>query len=275
MTVNFTNNFFAKARGLTFEDSASVTWSFDQTTNELTATGSGGGGSTPYPTTLPNLQYWFDASLINADAGGAVPAAQNLSPAFSALTPLSISAQPPVVSSSQLNAKNTVTFNSTASQAYNCNTLESAGGANTGFFLPSSTGFFVFNSAGISVNQSLICGGSNSLGFGINSSALYLTLAFVGTIGASTAPLLSNTWYQVNYTYNSVTGVYSFRVAQTGAGSGTQTATVSAVTSGLGWTTGYGQYFNGALAEAIVYDRVLTNTEITTMETYLNTKWGV
>lgn len=42
--VSLTKNFFGTARGLTFKDSASVTWSFNQNTNELTATSSGGGG---------------------------------------------------------------------------------------------------------------------------------------------------------------------------------------------------------------------------------------
>lgn len=45
MTFSLTKNFFGTARGLTFKDSASVTWSFNQNTNEITATGGGGGGS--------------------------------------------------------------------------------------------------------------------------------------------------------------------------------------------------------------------------------------
>jgi hypothetical protein len=44
VTVALTSNFFANARGITFEDTASVTWALDPATNELTATASGGGG---------------------------------------------------------------------------------------------------------------------------------------------------------------------------------------------------------------------------------------
>lgn len=63
MTVKLTNNFFAKARGLIFEDSGSITWSFDPTTNELTAVGSSGGSVTlgnGAPTTLigPGALYF-------------------------------------------------------------------------------------------------------------------------------------------------------------------------------------------------------------------------
>jgi hypothetical protein len=58
MTVALKNNFFATARGLTFEDSTSVTWSLNANTNQLTATAltagassnlaGGAAGSLPY-----------------------------------------------------------------------------------------------------------------------------------------------------------------------------------------------------------------------------------
>jgi len=36
-----------------------------------------------------------------------------------------------------------------------------------------------------------------------------------------------------------------------------------------------GENFQGQLAAVIVYNRVLTTTEITNVENYLNAKWGV
>lgn len=44
--VLWTANFLKNARGLTIADSATVTWTFNKSTNTLTATGSGGGGPT-------------------------------------------------------------------------------------------------------------------------------------------------------------------------------------------------------------------------------------
>lgn len=44
MSVSLTRNFFGNARGLKFKDTASVTWSLNANTNELSATASGGGG---------------------------------------------------------------------------------------------------------------------------------------------------------------------------------------------------------------------------------------
>lgn len=44
MTVSLTSSFFKNARGLTLKDSATVTWAINKNTNEISATGSGGGG---------------------------------------------------------------------------------------------------------------------------------------------------------------------------------------------------------------------------------------
>lgn len=45
MTVKLNNNFFLNARGIILQDSASITWAIDTTTNKITATGSGGAGT--------------------------------------------------------------------------------------------------------------------------------------------------------------------------------------------------------------------------------------
>lgn len=44
MTVKLVSNFFSNARGITFKDGGGITWTFNQTTNEMTATGAGGAG---------------------------------------------------------------------------------------------------------------------------------------------------------------------------------------------------------------------------------------
>jgi hypothetical protein len=46
VTVALTNNFFAKARGLTLLDSAQIVWSINKNTNEITATAAGALGGT-------------------------------------------------------------------------------------------------------------------------------------------------------------------------------------------------------------------------------------
>jgi hypothetical protein len=85
-----------------------------------------------------------------------------------------------------------------------------------------------------------------------------------------------STWAQVNVTYNSSTGAWAIRSARTANGSGTNVQSITGNTSAIGWNpNASGNEFTGQIAELIAYNRVLTNTEITTVETYLNTKWGV
>jgi hypothetical protein len=44
MTVKLTSNFLSNSRGITFLDGGGITWTFNQATNALTATGAGGAG---------------------------------------------------------------------------------------------------------------------------------------------------------------------------------------------------------------------------------------
>lgn len=79
MTVSLKSNFFANARGFTFEDSASVTWSFNTNTNQLTATSSGGGGGggvTSLASAAGTITFSASTGAVNADLptqGGVTP----------------------------------------------------------------------------------------------------------------------------------------------------------------------------------------------------------
>lgn len=229
----------------------------------------GGGGPSPgFPTTLPNLQYWFDASLLNADAASNVPLAQNSTPALAAMSPITNTCPSPQVSATQLNSKNVVTLNGS-----NQGWVFTAGG----MFLPESTAFVVFNSPAVSTTQAVFSGGAaGSLEFYVGAASLNLADAFVAVLATSSAVLSNSTWYQANYTYDSVAGNYAFRVAQAAAGSGSGvTSTINSMSNGICNTPGFGQWFGGSIAEIIVYDRVLTAPEIASVEAYLFAKWGV
>jgi Concanavalin A-like lectin/glucanases superfamily len=63
--ILFRKEFLGTARGLTFADTASVTWAFDKATNRLTATASGGGGGGP--TALDDLTDVTITAAANGD----------------------------------------------------------------------------------------------------------------------------------------------------------------------------------------------------------------
>jgi hypothetical protein len=139
--------------------------------------------------------------------------------------------------------------------------------------------FVVFNTTSTTTDQSLISGGANSFSLqiaGSGNNALNLSNSFVANSPAGSAVLSPNTWFQVNATWNQPSGAYAFRVAQAAAGSGSwSSGTMNGISNAIGWTSGYGQSFVGEIAEIIEFDRVLSSGEITAIETYLNTKWGV
>jgi hypothetical protein len=80
----------------------------------------------------------------------------------------------------------------------------------------------------------------------------------------------------VNATYDSSTGDYAFRVNESAGSSGTNAKTISTNNAGIGYDyPGNAQDLNSQVAEIIVYNRVLTSPEITSIETYLNSKYGI
>jgi hypothetical protein len=83
MTVSLKSNFFSNARGLTFEDSATVTWSFNANSNQLTATGSGGGGgSSANPSATIGLSAVNGTASTFMTSDSAPPLSQAIAPTW-------------------------------------------------------------------------------------------------------------------------------------------------------------------------------------------------
>jgi hypothetical protein len=233
----------------------------------LTAASNGSGGSTPVPGTIPNLLYWFQADLITVDFLPVLPNSSSIpqyvpTAAGSGATGLA----------STLNSKNVVSFPGGSTGDYD---FPSTGP--NGFLLHNSTTFMVFKPTIVSgVGQNFHTGGSGSLEVDIDASGqLQIVKSLIAIIGSSTVTLATGVWFQGNVTYNDTTGAYAFRVAQTAAGSGTNVQGITAANLHIGYVPGFAFYLNGSLAELIVYNRVLTPTEVTNVEAYLHTKWGV
>jgi hypothetical protein len=230
----------------------------------------GGGGSTPVPGTIPDLVFWFDGNAPLMTTGAHLESLQNLCPWMPAYSPfLTGGAKGATRSATTLNSKNLMTFPGSADAAY---LMPGAGP-----IMPEFTGFVVFN-AGAASTMSFCCGASSaSLEFDYTSGgALNLTASFVAGIGNSTTTVAPGTAFQGNATYDGATGNYAFRISQAAAGSGTNSQSITSGSGGIGFDPQInGQYLNGMLAELIIYNRVLSPTEIANVEAYLHTKWGV
>lgn len=235
-----------------------VTWVKFGTPSEATAV----------PAAIADLMLWVDANVPLLSSGTVLPYLPNNAPGFSVMAPSAVNLGAARASS---------TLNSLPVLA---NPGSSVGRylLAKGPLLKKSTVFAVFNASSISGFFDFVCGSnSSSLEFGIGSAgALQIVQSFTAVIATSSLTLAANTWYQCNMTYDDSSGVWAIRVARTAAGGGTSSGTISSQTNGVFYDPQTNtQDFPGMCAELIVYNRVLTSGEITSVETYLNSKWGV
>lgn len=234
---------------------------------------SGGGGSVvQLPGTIPDLQYWLDSSqLLTSNVGYGLLVLPNLTPWMQGLTPVCTTPATAKTTATTLNGKPTIFFPSGQNYWFGYN-----GGTVGVDFSKGSTVFVVFNQSALQFAD-FISGGSGSLEVRMdNAGHLQLVKTAVVNIAIGTVAVAANTWFQGNATYNPSTGAYAFRMGRAAAGSGTNVQSITAPDISVAWNAGAGgTTLNGFLAELICYARVLSSTEITSVENYLNAKWGV
>lgn len=257
-------------------------------TTQITVSGGTIGGSTPnatltiiaattaVPGTIGDLVYWWTSSGILSSAGQKITRLPELTPWYGG-TFAANGATVTTVDSSQLNGLNVLKFPPQATAGTYTISNQSV--------LSTAATFFVVvkpTSTPSAAGQAIIGGAGNSLAFYLNTASGGSVFALVKTgaavIGTSSASWTTGTWVQVNATYISGTGAFAFRQARAAAGSGTGTTLAgTGATQFVGADSAAGtDLLNSAsLAEIIIYNRVLTAGEITSVETYLNTKWGV
>jgi hypothetical protein len=119
-------------------------------------------------------------------------------------------------------------------------------------------------------------GNSNNLAYcfpgqtGPYQTFLHGSVAWIG--GANTT-LSTSSYYQLNGSKSGSTIAY--RMNRNADGPGTSYSTnISGSTNAVGCQEA-GSYFNGYLGELLVFNAPVTGANLTTVETYLNTKWGV
>lgn len=234
----------------------------------LTVSSSGGGT----PTTIANLCYWFDASLLPA-GGTFYPLMTNLAPAGKGYD--GVLGLGGLTVSTVLNGLNVATFDGATGYAL----------PGAGIQLSDCSIFIVMNPVpGFGSNPSIFSTVTTG-GFGYfifsSSGSLSIVDQGIAVIGSSTTATPSNTWLQANVTWEDISGNFIFRQASAPAGSGTNPRTITSGTGGVcvngngsGGVVG-SSGFIGQVAELIVYNRTLSPTEVGVLESYILAKWGV
>ncbi len=182
-----------------------------------------------------------------------------------------------VYHTNQINGRPALTFNGNTSTG--SETCFSVGNSGTGLNnKAASSMFIVVKEANSSATVATYAAGAgSSLQWDNHTNNLNrLTQACTADIATGNAAYDSS-WHQLNATYNSSTGAYSFRKDRTSDGSGTNVKTISSNWLSLGATFCGGSIstLNGQIAEFILYNRGLSGGEILTVETYLNGKYGL
>jgi hypothetical protein len=233
-----------------------------------------GGGSTPVPATIKDLAFWISADIVNVSnvSGGITQSAiADRTPwrtgAVATLTGSTVN-----ISNTQLNGLNVWQWPSSNIMPLNAP-----------FSLKQGCTYFIVFQGNFTTAIQAFTGATASGGMSLylmtasGSQHIGIVNPFVAIVATSTASWTVGTWYQANVTYNPTTGAYAFRQARTAANSGTS-ATLNAGTtpqSQIGGDDNSEPLNNAFIAELIAYDRVLTSGEITSVENYLNSKWGV
>lgn len=239
------------------------------TTPNATATISGGGGGSALPGTIPDLQLWFESDDILSASGGSVSRLRERTPWIGGVA---AGGGAGAIDATLLNSLPVVAFGS-GGTVY---PMTAAFTVPLGF-----TAFCVCRATGL-VSRALFGGPSGAIALYVDLSgtgAIALVKSALAVIGAASAGWTSGAAFQANATYDPATGNYAFRQGRATNGSGTG-ATGAGVTVPITWVgcdfnTSSAVLGNCSVAAIIVYDRVLSPTEITSVENYIFAKWGV
>lgn len=146
--------------------------------------------------------------------------------------------------------------------------------------LPAFTAFVVAKHADGSPGGFQMAFGANAINADSGASVHVLgtsttnLITFAGTILNGPAP--DTDWIRATAIHNGSNGVFDVDGSETSGAIGTRTPII--------WTVGHhrqgasgsrGSFWNGDIAEIIVYNRVLTASEIAKVEAYLAGKWGL
>lgn len=224
--------------------------------------------STPtiYGVADTSIGFWYKAdaqSYVNNDPVGTLV---DSSSAGNNATQ-STSANKPTFKTNEINSLPAISFDGTN------DSLDLASGAWDNW--STSTMFAVLKPAG-SGNRTIFCGQTAGLQYRINSSTKQeLVKTAVVNIGASTTALSTSVYSQVNATFNAGSA-YAFRLSSASDGGSSTAATLSGNTNCIGRNDPSGdEFFSGLIAELIVWKRVLSGSEIASVESGLNSKYGV
>ncbi len=227
--------------------------------------------ATETPGTIPDLVLWFETDDVLATTG-VVSRLRERTPYITGAAANAIgSGFGALVDATPLYGLNTLAWPNAGSGLFTM-----PGGFSTPVGM---TFFFVGKGQSGAAAKALLAGTSTNgssiyISNGGGVKAISLVKEGVGNIATCTTAWTTNTYFQMNVTYNPTSGAFAFRQARAAANSGTGTTGANAVLNTIGGDQ-FSSNFDGSIAAMIVYNRVLSGPEIASIEAYLLAKWGV
>lgn len=237
--------------------------------------GASAGGGTP--SSISGLRAWYaaDSGLTctgGCSSGNPVTVWADKSTNANNLTGVN----GPTFQSAQVNGLPAVKFTAASTQGFTFGTPVNLQTASTIFVVVKMT----------TVAQGILVGGDgDALGYWVGAASNEQGSDWIGNAQITHGNVAGDTsWHQINSTYDNSTAALRLGSASDpcGAGPGTTTCSITAKAIIANETTiGYktypsaSQYLDGYIAEIIIYNRVLTGGEITTVETYLTGRYAL
>jgi hypothetical protein len=233
----------------------------------VTAATSGGSIPPIVPATIAGLVYWFNASTNAVVSGSQIPSLGSPDPVRLPFAAGGVSGGASN-SGHTLNSLPVLSSTGTPTPAYAI--------ASPTFVLAAATIFVVFKpTTSFAAQPVMISGGPGAFAFYMNASGNLKISNAAAPIATSSGSLTLGTAVQANVAYDSSSGAWAFRISRAADSTGTLASSITTVTNTLFDYSGGGEPFIGDFAELIAYNRVLSPTEITDLETYIFNKWGV
>lgn len=240
----------------------------------------GTGPTTAVPGTIPDLLFWYETDdILTSLTGTFLGVLHNRCPWAPGNAYQTAANNGPQTTSTKLNSLQTMSCpNTSSSRMWWLSTFSPSGIG--GQSSAQWTIFVILNPTAVTAYQAIFGGTNNSLCYHITSAGkpeIVRANSSTGVvIGTSTTVLAAGTFVQMNVTYNNTSGAWAHRVSRTAAGSGTTAGSITAASDAFFYDRSGPQHdLNATVAAIIIYNRVLTGTEITNVENYLNTKWNV
>jgi hypothetical protein len=231
------------------------------------------------PSGISGLIFWYSADCINAGAcasqpsnGTGITTWKDRSSSANDLTCSNTTSggpNGPVFTTNELNSLPAVVTVATGVTGQSC-------AFGTAITWPGAETIFAVVQAPSGLTQQPIIAStlSNALMWRLIQQQTLIQI-YVGVVGLGNANVEDGNFHQINFAYTTPSGAYAFRANEATDGSGTSAVTSITAAQNELFNQEGGPYASLTVCEIFAYNTAISGPNVTAMETYLHTKYGI